>query len=111
MTILSVGLETAGGAKILYKLTVGEMNTNIPEIGIMMMEHHADDSDSHSATLQETEEAEVSRTERRLKRSRQQAPSARCHDLEETQGHGGDGEGRDGERGKHRPCHSVQQME
>ena len=33
MTILRVGLETAGKAKILYKLTLGEVNTNIPEIG------------------------------------------------------------------------------
>ena len=41
MTILRVRLETAGEAKILYKLTLGEMNTNIPVIGIMMTEHHA----------------------------------------------------------------------
>ena len=34
MTILRVSLETAGEAKILYKLTLGEVNTNIPEIGI-----------------------------------------------------------------------------
>ena len=41
MTILRVRLETAGEAKILYKLTLGDMNTNIPVIGIMMAEHHA----------------------------------------------------------------------
>ena len=41
MTISRVRLETAGEAKILYKLTLGEMNTTIPEIGIMMIEHHA----------------------------------------------------------------------
>ena len=33
MTILRVRLETAGEAKILCKLTLGEVNTNIPEIG------------------------------------------------------------------------------
>ena len=33
MTILRVRLETAGGAKILCKLTLGEVNTNISEIG------------------------------------------------------------------------------
>ena len=33
MTILRVKLETAGEAKILHKLTLGEVNTNIPEIG------------------------------------------------------------------------------
>ena len=33
MTILRVRLETAGEATILYELTLGEMNTNIPEIG------------------------------------------------------------------------------
>ena len=41
MTILRVRLETAGEAKILHKLTLGEMNTNIPVIGTMMAEHHA----------------------------------------------------------------------
>ena len=40
VTILRVWLETAGEAKILYKLMPGEMNTNIPVIGIMMAEHH-----------------------------------------------------------------------
>ena len=38
---MRIRLETAGEAKILYKLTLGEMNTNIPMIGIMMAEHHA----------------------------------------------------------------------
>ena len=33
MTIMRFRLETAGEAKILYKLTLGEVNTNIPEIG------------------------------------------------------------------------------
>ena len=40
VTILRVWLETAGEAKILCKLMLGEMNTNIPVIGIMMAEHH-----------------------------------------------------------------------
>ena len=33
MTILRIRLETAGEAKILFKLALGEVNTNIPEIG------------------------------------------------------------------------------
>ena len=33
MTILRVRIETVGESKILYKLTLGEVNTNIPEIG------------------------------------------------------------------------------
>ena len=41
MTILRVRLETAGDPKILNELTLGEMNTNIPVIGIMMTEHRA----------------------------------------------------------------------
>ena len=40
MTILRVRLETAREAKILYNLTLDEVNTNIPVIG-MMTEHHA----------------------------------------------------------------------
>ena len=40
MTILRVRLETAREAMILYKLTLGEVNTNIPVIG-MLTEHHA----------------------------------------------------------------------
>ena len=31
----------------------------------------------------------MSRSGRRLQPSKQQAPSARCHDLEDVQGHGG----------------------
>ena len=41
MTILRVRLETAGETTILYKLTLGEVDTTIPAIGFMMSERHA----------------------------------------------------------------------
>ena len=41
MMILRVRLETAGETTILYKLTLGEVDTTIRAIGFMMSERHA----------------------------------------------------------------------
>ena len=41
MTVLRVRLETAGETTILYKLTLGEVDTTILAIGFMMSERHA----------------------------------------------------------------------